>query len=131
MPRKFEPREVVLPEKKIPAEAKDEVKKDSQSAQKGKGGAAVDSAGDEKVQAKADKTPEPVERPPMKLDTVLTDRTAMLIRRDSGLPVFELDALGFSGAEASLTILPLRGAGIDRTASRCRDEPDEIQDCRD
>lgn len=94
-PRKFKPREVVLPEKKIQPKVKpkEEPKKDS--------------AGVAEAKIEADKKDEPVERPAMKLDSILADRTATLIKKQDGnVPVFVLDALGLSGAEASLQVLP-------------------------
>lgn len=107
-PRKFKPREVVLPEKKIrpQVKAKDETEKDSGQAKNGQESKIVDSAGGDEAKVEPEKKPEPVEKPAIRLDTILADRTAKLIKQDGGLPVFVLDALGMSGPEASLLVLP-------------------------
>ncbi len=106
--RKFKPREVVLPEKKIrpQVKAKDEAEKDSGRAKKGQESKIVDSAGGDEAKVEPGKKPEPVEKPAIRLDTILADRTAKLIKQDGGLPVFVLDALGLSGDEGTMLVLP-------------------------
>jgi len=56
--------------------------------------------------AEAEKKPEPVKRPAIKLDSMLADRMATLIKRDGGRAEFVLDALGLSFKEVSLRLLP-------------------------
>jgi hypothetical protein len=48
----------------------------------------------------------PARRPAMKLDSMLADRTAVLLKQDNGRLAFVLDALGLSVQEVSLRLLP-------------------------
>ncbi|MHC4743131.1 MAG: hypothetical protein ACYS8Z_14540 [Planctomycetota bacterium] len=99
-PRKFEPREVVLPEKKIKdeVEPKEKPEPNSVSAGNGQKGIRADSPVSDKAEA--------AEKPVMRLDSVIVDRSARLVKRDGKLPIFVLDALGLAGAEGSLNVLP-------------------------
>jgi len=56
--------------------------------------------------AEAEKKPEPVKRPAIKLDSMLADRMATLIKKDGGRAEFVLDALGLSVQKLSLRLLP-------------------------
>lgn len=102
-PRKFEPREVVLPDKKIKDQAKPKDKPEENADSPGKGADPVVSRRPEIDGHKAD---EAAQRRDMKLDSVIVDRTARLVKKAGGLPIFVLDPLGLSGAEGSLKVLP-------------------------
>lgn len=65
-----------------------------------------DSPPAKKIEKKPDKKPEPVKRSAMNLDSMLADRTAILLKQDNGRLVFVLDALGLSIQEVSLRLLP-------------------------
>lgn len=65
-----------------------------------------DSPSAKKIEKKPDKKPEPVKRSAMKLDSMLADRTAVLVKQDNGRLAFVLDALGLSIQEVSLRLLP-------------------------
>ncbi|MBN2272595.1 MAG: hypothetical protein JXN61_18425 [Sedimentisphaerales bacterium] len=107
MPRKLEPRQVVLP-KKIKDGAKDEegTAKDSGPAQDVRDKVKRDSARSNETKITAEGQAASFERPAMRLDAVLADRTAALLKQDKGLPVFVLDALGMSVGQTTLHLLP-------------------------
>ena len=65
-----------------------------------------DSPPAKKIIKKPEKKPEPAKRPAMKLDSMLADRTAVLLKQDDSRLVFVLDALGLSVQEVSLRLLP-------------------------
>jgi len=107
VPRKLEPRKVVLPKKiKNGANAEDRVKKDSDAAKKAQEIAKKDPASANEAKMETKEKSASFERPAMKLDSVLTDRTAVLVKQDEGLPVFILDAFGMSAGTVSLQVLP-------------------------
>ncbi|MBL7152810.1 MAG: hypothetical protein ISS79_03775 [Phycisphaerae bacterium] len=95
VPDKLETRKIDLPSKIKPEpKPEEEPKKDAVPADKAK------------VEEKPEDKPEPAERPAMKLDSVLADRTATLLKQDNGRCRFVLDALGLSVQELSLQALP-------------------------
>jgi hypothetical protein len=55
---------------------------------------------------KRQEEPGPAKRPEIKQDTILADRTALLVRQDDGRLVFVLDALGRNVQQVSLWLLP-------------------------
>jgi len=106
-PRKLEPRKVVLPKKiKDKSKSEGEPEKDSGPAKKTQENVKKDSASAKETKIEIEEKPNSFERPAMKLDSVLTDRTAVLVKQNEGLPVFVLDAFGMSVGTASLHILP-------------------------
>jgi hypothetical protein len=82
VPRKIEPR----------AKPLDEAEKDSAPAKE--------------PQKDPEKEAEQPQRAAMKLDAVLADRTAVLVKQDSGRFVFVLDAFGLSVQDVSFRLLP-------------------------
>ena len=107
VPRKLEPRKVVLPKKiKNGATAEEGVKKDSETAKKAQGNVEKDSGSADETKIADGGKAAFFERPAMKLDSVLTDRTAVLFKHDKGLPTFVLDGFGLSAGTVSLQVLP-------------------------
>ena len=96
VPRAIGPRPKAREDPNLPAQAKGEPEKPVEK----------DSAQPAEPEKKAPKTTEPAERAPMKLDAVLADRTAVLVKQDKGRFAFVLDALGFSVQDVSLVLLP-------------------------
>lgn len=106
-PRKLEPRKVVLPNKiKDGAKADEEAEKDSGAAMNVQEKVKKDSASANETKMETEERPNSFERPAMKLDSVLADRTAVLVKQNKALPVFVLDAFGLSAGTASLHVLP-------------------------
>jgi len=106
-PRKLEPRKVVLPKKiKNGANAEEGVKEDSDAAKKAQETVKKDSTSANETKITDGGKSASFERPAMKLDSVLTDRTAVLVKQDKGLPTFLLDGFGMSAGTASLHVLP-------------------------
>lgn len=90
VPRKIEPR----------AKPQDEVEKDSAPAVETR------KESEKKPQKPPEKAGEQPQRAAMKLDTVLADRTAVLVKQDNGRFVFVLDAYGLSVEDVSFRLLP-------------------------
>ena len=106
-PRKLEPRKVVLPKKiKGKSESEGGPEKDSSPPKKTQENVKKNSVSATETEIAGEGKATSFERPAMKLDSVLTDRTATLLKQDEGLPLFILDAFGMSVGAASLEVLP-------------------------
>jgi len=106
-PRKLEPRKVVLPKKiKGKSESEGEPENDSSPPKKTQENVKKGSASTNETDIATGGKVASFERPAMKLDSVLTDRTAVLVKQDKALPTFVLDAFGMSAGTASLQVLP-------------------------
>jgi len=108
VPRKIEPR--VKPQdeaKKDSAPAKEPQKEPDKSIKEDAAPAVETGKESEKEPQKApEKEGEQPQRAAMKLDTVLADRTAVLVKQDNGRFVFVLDAYGLSVEDVSFRLLP-------------------------
>jgi len=90
---KLKSKKIVAPRKMEPrAKPQDEAEKDAAPAKE--------------PQKEPEKEGEQPQRAAMKLDTVLADRTAVLVKQDDGRFVFVLDAFGLSVQDASFRLLP-------------------------
>ena len=108
VPRKIEPRAKPQDEaQKDSAPAKEPEKAPDKSIKEGAAPAAETAKESEKKPQKApEKEGEQPQRAAMKLDTVLADRTAVLVKQDNGRFVFVLDAYGLSIQDVSFRLLP-------------------------
>ncbi len=68
--------------------------------------------------------PEPEKRPELKQDTILADRTALLVKQNGGRLVFVLDALGLNAPQVSLQVLPCEA--LELTEQRQSAEPEAV-----
>ncbi len=68
--------------------------------------------------------PEPEKGREFKQDTILADRTALLVKQDDGQLVFVLDALGLNTPDVSLRVLPCEA--LKRTEQRQSAEPEPV-----
>lgn len=63
-------------------------------------------------------------RPELKQDSILADRTALLVKQDDGQLVFVLDALGLNTPDVSLLVLPCEA--LELTEQRQSAEPEPV-----
>jgi hypothetical protein len=63
-------------------------------------------------------------RPELKQDSILADRTALLVKQDDGRLVFVLDALGLNTPDVSLLVLPCEA--LELTEQRQSAEPESV-----
>jgi hypothetical protein len=63
-------------------------------------------------------------RPEIKQDSILADRTALLVKQDDGQLVFVLDALGLNTPDVSLRVLPCEA--LELTEQRQSAEPEPV-----
>ncbi|MHC4174857.1 MAG: hypothetical protein ACYTBX_06170 [Planctomycetota bacterium] len=72
---------------------------------------------------KQQKEPEPAKRLEIEQDSILADRTALLVRQDDGQPVFVLDALGRNVQQVSLRLLPCEALELTERRQAVVPEP--------
>ncbi len=108
VPRKIEPRAKPLDEAQKDSAPEKEPKKEPGKSIKEGAAPAVETAKEsgKKPQKAPEKEAESPQRAAMKLDTVLADRTAALVKQDGGRFVFVLDAFGLSVQGVSFRLLP-------------------------
>lgn len=108
VPRKIEPRAKPLDEAQKDSAPEKEPKKEPGKSIKEGAAPAVETAKEsgKKPQKAPEKEGEQPQRAAMKLDTVLADRTAALVKQDGGRFVFVLDAFGLSVQGVSFRLLP-------------------------
>jgi hypothetical protein len=67
--------------------------------------------------------PGPAKRPEIKQDSILADRTALLVEQDDGRLVFVLDALGRNVQQVSLRLLPCEALELTEARQSASPEP--------
>lgn len=72
---------------------------------------------------KRQEEPEPAKRPEIKQDSILADRTALLVEQDDGRLVFVLDALGRNVQQVSLRLLPCEALELTEARQSAAPEP--------
>jgi len=72
---------------------------------------------------KRQEEPEPAKRPEIKQDSILVDRTALLVEQDDGRLAFVLDALGRNVQHVSLRLLPCEALELTERKQAAVPEP--------
>jgi len=72
---------------------------------------------------KRQQEPEPAKRPEIKRDSILVDRTALLVEQDNGRLAFVLDALGRKVQHVSLWLLPCEALELTEARQSAAPEP--------
>ena len=72
---------------------------------------------------KQQEEPGPAKRPEIKQDSILADRTALLVEQDDGRLVFVLDALGRNVQDVSLRLLPCEALELTEARQSAAPEP--------
>jgi len=67
--------------------------------------------------------PKPAKRPEIKQDSILADRTALLVEQDDGRLAFVLDALGRNVQDVSLRLLPCEALELTEARQSAAPEP--------